>query len=352
MPPSKLSQPLLTLPAGVKRVSKRKPDGSVAHYYYLRSNGARLPSPDDPGFLQARQLAEVTAAPPPQSGMEALIRAYRRSPEFLGLTKGTQLNKARGFQWIERMNQQRPVEPGDMKRSQVLALRDIVAQKVGPGTAIVVISCLSSLFAWAIQRGMLEVNPAFGVKKLPIGAVQAWTEGEVDIALEKLPEHLRRVVSLALHTAQRRSDLISMTWAQYDGKRISIRQQKTGKRLTVPLMDGFQAELDSWKAEASSPFMLVTAQGRPWTNDTVTNAFWRYLPGIGVHDRSLHGLRKLAMVRLAEAGASVHEIAAIAGHASLAMVAHYTKSVDQLRLAEAAVSKLETANGNRRKNSA
>jgi integrase len=32
-----------------------------------------------------------------------------------------------------------------------------------------------------------------------------------------MPEHLRRVVILALYTAQRRGDLIALTWAQYDG---------------------------------------------------------------------------------------------------------------------------------------
>jgi integrase len=69
-----------------------------------------------------------------------------------------------------------------------------------------------------------------------------------------------------------------------------------------------------------------------------------------VPDRlSVHGLRKLAATALAEAGCSVHEIAAVTGHKTLAMVALHTASVQQKTLAEAAITRLETAVVNRRK---
>jgi integrase len=55
---------------------------------------------------------------------------------------------------------------------------------------------------------------------------------------------------------------------------------------------------------------------------------------------NVHGLRKAAARRLAEAGCTVHEIASITGHRSLQMVQHYTTSADQQRLAGAAVARL------------
>ena len=55
---------------------------------------------------------------------------------------------------------------------------------------------------------------------------------------------------------------------------------------------------------------------------------------------SAHGLRKTACRRLAEAGCTVHEIAAISGHASIAEVQRYTKAADQARLASAAMARL------------
>jgi hypothetical protein len=43
---------------------------------------------------------------------------------------------------------------------------------------------------------------------------------------------------------------------------------------------------------------------------------------------------------LADAGCSMHEIAAITGHDSLSMVQLYTRSADQERLASAAIIRL------------
>ena len=49
--------------------------------------------------------------------------------------------------------------------------------------------------------------------------------------------------------------------------------------------------------------------------------------------------------RLAEAGCTAHEIAAITGHASLKEIEHYTKAVDQQKLAASAMEKTRTLSG-------
>lgn len=59
-----------------------------------------------------------------------------------------------------------------------------------------------------------------------------------------------------------------------------------------------------------------------------------------------HGLRKAAARRLAEAGCSASEIAAITGHKTLAEVECYTRAANQERLARRAIQKqLETRPG-------
>jgi integrase len=55
----------------------------------------------------------------------------------------------------------------------------------------------------------------------------------------------------------------------------------------------------------------------------------------------LHGLRKTAARKLAEAGATEEQIKPIAGHTTSAMVAHYVKGANQRKLAKAAILKLE-----------
>jgi integrase len=62
-----------------------------------------------------------------------------------------------------------------------------------------------------------------------------------------------------------------------------------------------------------------------------------------VHARqsSAHGLRHAAARRLAEAGCTPHEIAAITGHASLKEVVRYTEAADRKHLASAAMDKVK-----------
>jgi integrase len=60
-----------------------------------------------------------------------------------------------------------------------------------------------------------------------------------------------------------------------------------------------------------------------------------------------HGLRKAAARRLAEAGCTEKQIAAITGHTTLKEIARYTKAADQERLAIDAISKLAGHKPNR-----
>jgi integrase len=53
----------------------------------------------------------------------------------------------------------------------------------------------------------------------------------------------------------------------------------------------------------------------------------------------VHGLRKAASRRLAEAGCTPHEIAAITGHRTLKEVERYTREVNQARLARQAMER-------------
>jgi integrase len=58
----------------------------------------------------------------------------------------------------------------------------------------------------------------------------------------------------------------------------------------------------------------------------------------GLPHCSAHGLRKAAATRLADAGCSASQIAAITGHKTLVEVSHYTRAADQRRLAQQALA--------------
>ncbi len=105
-------------------------------------------------------------------------------------------------------------------------------------------------------------------------------------------------------------------------------------------MPDLQAIIDATPSEHLT--FLTTAFGKPFTAAGFGNWFREQCNEAGLPHCSAHGLRKAAARRLAEAGCTAHEIAAITGHASLREVQRYTKAADQTRLAVAAMDKMRT----------
>ena len=168
------------------------------------------------------------------------------------------------------------------------------------------------------------------------------------MAEKGLPEHLRRVVVLARYTGQRRGDLCAMTWAAFDGETIRVKQQKTGAELVIPCHPTLRDELIEWRKNTRSVTVLTNTLGRPWEAQHLSHELPTGLARLGMRARlNVHGLRKLAAASLADVGCTIHEIAAITGHTTLSMIAHYTRSADQERLAEAAIVRLQTRDKNK-----
>jgi integrase/recombinase XerD len=86
---------------------------------------------------------------------------------------------------------------------------------------------------------------------------------------------------------------------------------------------------------------LTTKFGRAFTPSGFGNTFRAWCNQAGLRHCSAHGLRKAAAARLAERGATAHEIMAITGHRSLEEVERYTRAARQGRLADAAMAKLK-----------
>lgn len=304
-----------------RTVRKRLADGTVKTYRY-------------PAYQPAQKPAGDT--------LRGLLRAYEASQEWAALSPKT---RQQYLIYLRPWLKVAEAAPRSVTRRQILDARDAIAETRGRGAAAAFGRVTGALFAWALDRGWVDVNPAARLRSLPGGHLPAWSEPQIAIALAGLPEELRRVVVLAVHTGQRRGDLIRLTWSAYDGTALRLRQQKTGRALVVPAHADLRAELDRWKAErAGSVLILHSPRCAGWTDQHLSREMGKALVKLGLPSGlNVHGCRKAAARRLAEAGCSASEIAAITGHASLSMVQLYTNSADQERLATSAVARLTTA---------
>lgn len=295
---------------------KRLADGSIKVYEYERGPKATAP--------RARDTIAM------------LIQAYQGSPEWKGLSGATQDRYIRYLRPLTRIGN---TKAADLTRRDIVTIRNAINETGKPAAANTFVRATSALYAWGMENDWVEVNPTVRIKALPGGHFPAWTPEITASALDVLPEHLRRLVLLALYTGQRRGDLCRMAWSHYDGTRIRLTQGKTGTPLVIPVHPALKVEMDAWERKATT--ILINARGWPWKPGSASHGMKLAVDRLGLPAKwNIHGLRKLAAANLAEAGCSAMEIAAITGHKTLQMVQFYAKSADQERMATAAIHRL------------
>ena len=88
--------------------------------------------------------------------------------------------------------------------------------------------------------------------------------------------------------------------------------------------------------------IFSTAYGKASDSNGFGSFMAQAIEAAGLPDECvLHGLRKAAARKLAEAGCTVHEIMAITGHRVLREIERYTKAAEQERGAQAAMARWE-----------
>src|SRR5262245_45712024 len=190
---------------------------------------------------------------------------------------------------------------------------------------------------------LIDDDPTIGIKLRSVkgDGFHTWSEEEIAAfeAAHPIGSRERLALALGLHTGQRRGDVICMGRQHVRGDLLHVVQQKTGKVLAIPIHPELQAVLDV--VPLTQMTFLQTLRGKPFDGHTFTAWFIAACAKAGLSsDCTFHGLRKAACRRLAEAGCTVHEIAAISGHQTLREIERYTKAADQARMARSAMERV------------
>ena len=278
----------------------------------------------------------------------SVIRQFMLSPDFTALAKSTRQTYGDALVLAERPELLGNVSTEVIRPALVQAFLDGLAAT--PGRQKIARTALKSLEAWALVRDLLPYPITTGTYTVPSdGGHEPWSLEQVALAEAHARADLARVVTLAVHTGQRGSDIVRMRWAditeQDDHPGINVVQQKTGRRLWVPFTAELATALTTW--ERRPPFFLIlkpdgTAYTREhlswhWNNERDSNVALAPLKEAGL---VLHGLRATAVVRARKAGATPLQIASMFGM-SEPMVARYSRLADQTEMALAAVHYLD-----------
>jgi len=323
--------------------------GRVRHYVRRRGfKAVAIPGlPGSAEFMETYTAAlasvtkvEIGASRSKPGTIAALVALYLGSAAFGNLAVETQRSR-RGI--LERFR----TEHGDkqvatLRREHVQVM--VSAKLATPSAARNFLNTLRILMRFAVDMGIRPDDPTLGARRVKLKASEgfrAWTESDIAAfeATHPIGTRARLALALLLYTGQRRSDVIRMGRQHVRAGELHVRQQKTGRELTIPVLPELRAVLDAVQSDHLT--FLTTAQGKPLTAAGFTNWFRDMCNEAGLpKGTSAHGLRKATCRRLAEAGRSAHEIAAISGHRSLREVQRYTEAADQVRMARAAIKAL------------
>jgi integrase len=321
---------------------------SVNPYWRFRRRGYKevtLPGlPGSAEFMAAYQEAldapqMAIGAKRTKSGtINAAIVGYYQSLAFRGLAPGTQRLERSVLERFRAEHGDRPIAGMPPK------FISLTLNRLSPGAARNWFKAIRHLMQYAVSVELVRVDPTRDIK-LPKAATKEhrpWTDAEVAAYEAKHPiaSKARLAFALGYYTAQRRSDAIRMGRQHVSGGFIQVRQEKTGALLDIPMHPRLRTIIDA-AAPLDHLTFLINRTGQPYNITGFSNQFRQWCRDAALPaDCQFHGLRYSAAKILAEAGCTTHQIAAITGHQTLAMVQKYSKAAEQRRLVTEAMAKL------------
>lgn len=243
----------------------------------------------------------------------------------------------------------------DVRRADIIKLVEDKAAEA-PRAAALLLAHIKGLFAWAMDRELIEASVAAGIRPARVNSTMRprqrarvlddeeiktfWTHAE-DCGLHRLTA---LALKLVLVTGQRPGEVAGMRWDEIDGTIWTIpasRRLKTETEQRVPLTDTALELIEQAQAE-----LARLAHRRKWSNDThvfatradggvtvyaLGTAVSRYRSELGNKEApdwgfwTPHDLRRTCRTGLSACGVSEEVAERVIGHAHRGIVATYNQ---------------------------
>ena len=327
---------------GINKVTTRLADGRLVTYWYAWKGGPRLAGhPGSPEFVQSYQAAHQHTQKVNPAAFHFIIHGYKQSREFLGLADKTRKDYTKYILLAEEAFADLPLKAlGDLRiTSDFIDWRDRLSGERQRDYAWTV---LMRMISWARSRGLTNYRPPSRMKRnyKADRADKIWLPEHIEVFRAVAPASLWWALVLALETGQRQGDLLRLAWSAFDGVWIQLRQQKTGRRVAIPVSEDLRATLQT--IPRISTLILTSSRGRPWTSDGFRTSWGKAAKKASITGLTFHDLRGTAVTRLAEAGCTEAEIASITGHTLGSVSAILDRYLARTKgLALAAITKLD-----------
>ncbi|MCH8029581.1 MAG: site-specific integrase [Candidatus Dadabacteria bacterium] len=179
------------------------------------------------------------------------------------------------------------------------------------------------------------------------------TPDEEQRLLSCSPSYLKPIITTALNTGMRKSEILTLTWDAVDFENnlitVGFLVSKSKRTRKIPINATLKTVLLEQKLKGGgSEYVILSSNGNPYKrHDSLKQAFGKALRDADIEGLRFHDLRHTAATRMVESGANIVAVSTILGHADLKTTMRYAHLDDSLR---EAVEKLGNFGSNRTEN--
>lgn len=202
----------------------------------------------------------------------------------------------------------------------------------GKGTATRTVGLLGGIFSFAIDLGLIDINPVHGVKRFPDKKGHRYLSPQeianLGVALSEAKEkglnpQAINILKLLIFTGARKGEIEALKWREIDFDRqyLRLEDSKTGQK-NLPLNAPALEILSAISRLVGSDYVFPAFRGNGFYEGTPK--VWRNVRSLaGLEDVRLHDLRhSFASVAVSD-GASLPIIGALLGHTDSATTQRY-----------------------------
>lgn len=197
-------------------------------------------------------------------------------------------------------------------------------EEVRPASVNRELALLKHMYTKAIEWGKYKDSPAKKVKLLKgeVKRVRFLMPDEIQKLLSNCADHLKPIVTVAVHTGMRKGELLSLNWDQVNFEQgiISLLDTKNHERRDNPMNETVKATLMGMERKGS--YVFSTEDGGSFGD--VRRSFETALRRSGIQDFRFHDLRHTFASNLVMEGVDIMTVKELMGHKDLTMTLRYS----------------------------
>ncbi|MCI0625454.1 MAG: site-specific integrase [Acidobacteria bacterium] len=237
--------------------------------------------------------------------------------------------EARLESWKEKLGDRsaRGVTPADIEkaRREFIASRE---RRPKPATVNRYLAALKTAFSFALENGKVETNPVRTVKMECENneRIRFLTRDEEARLLGATPTKYHPLITVAIHTGLRKSEMLKLEWRDIDLKRnqLTVRESKSGKGRIVPLSETAAATFRELSKVRLIDNVYVFPGEIPGERMKDLPRYWeQYRKKAGLEDLHWHDLRHTFASRLVMVGVDLYTVSKLLGHHDVKMTTRY-----------------------------